>query len=121
MLRKTAIILYALGILIAMLFMGASLSGNAHLSWEWRTDHVVYAFIPMVLFMCIALYGQLKSLEILWPLVVLVVIASVSLFYSSLFHMYPDKSKLIALIHLAIVIVGSGWVFFQSRKLKNAL
>jgi predicted permease len=111
-LRKIAIVLYGVGLLANFWLMAVSFSANAHLPWEWRVDYIAASFIPMALLMLGVLYSQAKTQAVSWPLVPIVLIASISLFYSLVLHGFPEKSKLFALGHLIFVVGALAWMFF---------
>lgn len=115
MLRKFAIAMYGFGSLATLWLMTVFFSANAHLPWEWRVDYLAASFVPMLLLMLGVLYVQIKSPKVSWLLIPIVLIASVSLFYSMALHGFPEKSKLIGMVHLVIVFGVLAWIFLQPK------
>lgn len=116
MLKNIAVALYGIGILTTLFFMAASFSGNSHLTWEWTFENVAYSFMPIALLLCSVLYVQLKYKNVLWSLVALVILASISLYYAAFFHMFPSKSGIFAMIHILMAVFGVGWALFQAAR-----
>lgn len=117
MLRKVATVLYGVGLLANLWLMAVFFSANAHLPWEWRADYLAASFIPMAFLMLGVLYSQAKTQAVSWPLVPIVLIASVSLLYSLVLHGFPEKSKLFAVGHLIFVVSALAWMFFWPRRI----
>ena len=111
MLRNIIITLYGLGCFLAAWLMYHFFRGNSDLAWEWRVDHVAACFIPMLLFMLAVLCTQVRSPKVSWWLIPIVLLAAITLLYSMVSHMYPEESKMYALVHLIFISVSTFFMF----------
>lgn len=113
MMKIAATIMYVLLFLLSGYLMIISMIAIIHLPWSWRPDYIAYTFIPMVVFSGFLLFLQTRETAVVWLFVVQCVIVGVLLLYTFANHMYPERSSVLASLHLISVVSFIAWDIYR--------
>ena len=121
MLRLTALYMYGVSVVLSLVMTFNYVGANRDLAFEAGLDRAAWSFVPIGLLLLSVFYAQLRARSVLWLLAVIVVAAALSLYFTAVFHMFPEWSRMAAAIHLAVVTLGVALgLFFAGRKTTHA-
>jgi hypothetical protein len=111
---------YGVGCLLAAYLALVFITANWHLPFVWSVDHIAWSFLPMLVAVACALLAQRQAVRFSVSMALGIIVSAFLLLLSLVNHLFPERSTLLSIAHLASV-GGLLWLALRLYRRKNAL
>jgi hypothetical protein len=120
MVRLASLVAYGVGCLLGAYLAVVFFVANSHLSISWSVENVAGSFLPLLAALVCVFLAQKHLPRFSVAMAVGVIASAFLLFFSLVFHLFPERSIPLAVAHLVSVGVLL-WLALRSYRTNNAL